>query len=255
MKRAKELRRDARTALKGRWASAVGTAFLASLLGGDLIQNYGGGGGSSSSSSSSNGGLVQVDPNTGSAYVQSGGQTFEIQPQVLLTILFVILAIAGIALLLRLLVGSAVEVGNARYNARLIDGEKPTVGTLFTGFKQYGAAIGSVVLRAVYTFLWTLLFIIPGIMKSYSYAMTSFVLADNPGMTANQAITRSKEIMKGRRWKLFCLELSFIGWAMLAVLTLGIGMLWLNPYQNAARAAFYRELTGPVVAPAEEVAA
>lgn len=254
MKRAKELRLDARCALKGRWASAVGTAFLASLLGGDLVQR-GGGGGSSSSSNGNNGGLAQIDPNSGSMYIQSGNQNVEIPAQVLLLITIIMLAIIGISLALRLFVGSAVEVGNARYNTRLIDGQKPTVGTLFTGFSQYGAAIGSVVLRFVYTLLWTLLFIIPGIIAIYSYAMTSFVLADNPGMTANQAIKRSKELMKGRRWKLFCLELSFIGWSLLAVLTLGIGLLWLVPYMNASRAAFYRELTGPAAPVAEDYAA
>lgn len=256
MKKAKELRRDARTALKGRWGSAVGTALVASLLGGDLVQRGGGGSSSDSSSGSSvsSGQMMQIDPNTGNVYIQSGGQTAQVDPQIVSIILIAVLAVLGFAILFRLLVGSAVEVGNARYNARLIDGERPTIGTLFTGFKQYGSAIGMVVLRFVYTFLWSLLFIIPGIMKSYSYAMAPFVLADNPGMTANQAITRSKEIMQGNRWRLFCLEISFIGWALLTVLTLGIGILWLNPYQNASRAAFYRELTGPVAAPAAETA-
>ena len=99
-------------------------------------------------------------------------------------------------------------------------------------------------LQTLYVVLWSLLFIIPGIIASYSYAMTSFILAENPEMDANEAIGRSKEMMYGNRWRLFCLHFSFIGWDILATLTLGIGNLWLVPYKQAASAAFYREVSG-----------
>lgn len=92
--------------------------------------------------------------------------------------------------------------------------------------------------------LWTLLFIIPGIVASYSYAMTGYILAEDPDLTASQAIQRSKEMMRGNRWRLFCLQLSFIGWIILCLFTFGIGNLFLNPYQTAADAAFYREISG-----------
>lgn len=99
-------------------------------------------------------------------------------------------------------------------------------------------------LQWVLILLWTLLFIIPGIVASYSYAMTGYILAEDPDLTASQAIQRSKEMMRGNRWRLFCLQLSFIGWIILCLFTFGIGNLFLNPYQTAADAAFYREISG-----------
>ena len=92
--------------------------------------------------------------------------------------------------------------------------------------------------------LWSLLLIIPGIIAGYSYAMTGYILAENPELTASEAIARSKEMMAGNRFRLFCLHFSFIGWEILCTLTLGIGNLWLRPYKQAAEAAFYREISG-----------
>lgn len=99
-------------------------------------------------------------------------------------------------------------------------------------------------MRGLYTFLWSLLFIIPGIIAAYSYAMTGYILAEDPELTAGEAISRSKEMMSGNRFRLFCLQFSFIGWEILSALTLGIGNLWLRPYKQAAVAAFYREISG-----------
>lgn len=99
-------------------------------------------------------------------------------------------------------------------------------------------------LQSVYVLLWSLLLIIPGIIATYSYAMTEFILAEHPDLTASEAIAQSKEMMSGNRWRLFCLHFSFIGWDILSSLTLGIGNLWLRPYKQAANAAFYREISG-----------
>lgn len=101
-------------------------------------------------------------------------------------------------------------------------------------------------------YLWTLLLIIPGIMASYSYAMTGYILAEHPELTASEAIAQSKDMMAGNRWRLFCLQFSFIGWDILCALTLGIGNLALRPYRHAAEAAFYRELCGGTVPEDEE---
>ena len=83
--------------------------------------------------------------------------------------------------------------------------------------------------------------------------MTPFILAEHPEMTANEAISASKELMRGNRWRLFCLEFSFIGWQLLCLLTVGIGYLWLKPYESTARAVFYREISSS--GPAPEAAA
>ena len=99
-------------------------------------------------------------------------------------------------------------------------------------------------LQSLYVLLWSLLLIIPGIIAGYSYAMTEYILAEHPELTAGEAIDCSKQMMSGNRWRLFCMQFSFIGWNLLSALTLGIGSLWVRPYQQAATAAFYREISG-----------
>ncbi|MGM9774249.1 MAG: DUF975 family protein [Candidatus Egerieousia sp.] len=125
-------------------------------------------------------------------------------------------------------------------NARTKQGVK--VETLFEGFYDYGRIFGTMLLQSVYTFLWSLLLVIPGIIKQFSYAMTPFILKDNPELKFNGAIEKSMAMMRGYKWKLFCLCLSFIGWAILCVLTLGIGYLWLGPYIQQSLAHFYLEV-------------
>ena len=121
--------------------------------------------------------------------------------------------------------------------------ESVDLENLFDGFRggRYTRVFCALFLVNLFTFLWALLLIIPGIMKAFSYALTPYIIMDEPELTARQAITRSCEIMQGRRWKLFCLYLSFIGWGILSILTFGIGFLWLLPYMNASIAAFYED--------------
>ena len=121
--------------------------------------------------------------------------------------------------------------------------ESVDLENLFDGFRggRYTRVFCALFLVNLFKFLWALLLIIPGIMKAFSYAITPYILLDEPELTAKQAITRSCEIMQGRRWKLFCLYLSFIGWGILCLLTFGIGFLWLVPYMNASVAAFYED--------------
>ena len=121
--------------------------------------------------------------------------------------------------------------------------ESVDLENLFDGFRggRYTRVFCALFLVNLFTFLWALLLIIPGIMKAFSYALTPYIIMDEPELTARQAITRSCEIMQGRRWKLFCLYLSFIGWGILCLLTFGIGFLWLVPYMNASIAAFYED--------------
>ncbi len=102
-------------------------------------------------------------------------------------------------------------------------------------------------LQTLFIFLWTLLLIIPGIVKSYAYSMAYFVKIDNPEYSAKQALDESERLMKGKKMKLFLLDLSFIGWYILGALCFGIGTLWVNAYQQAARTEFYRDLVGESV--------
>ena len=135
-------------------------------------------------------------------------------------------------------------------------GTLPEAGALFAPFKQYARTVGAVLLVFVYTLLWTLLLVIPGIIKAYSYSMTFYILRENPEMTAGDAITASQKMMDGHNMDLFLLSLSFIGWAILASITFGIGYLWLIPYIYTAYAAFYETLKKETsVTPATSVSA
>ncbi len=113
---------------------------------------------------------------------------------------------------------------------------------LFDGFKDYSRVFCTLLLVNVYTLLWTLLLIIPGIIKSLSYALTPYILIDNTEMKNNEAIELSMKMMHGYKMKLFWLSLSFIGWIILCILTLGIGFLWLIPYAQTSMAAFYEDV-------------
>lgn len=121
-------------------------------------------------------------------------------------------------------------------------GETYRIEQLFVGFSDYGRILGTGLLVWIYTFLWTLLLVVPGIIKSYSYALTYYILRDHPELQFNGAIERSMDMMKGHKADLFCLQLTFIGWALLCILTAGIGLLWLIPYVNAAQAHFYEDV-------------
>ena len=152
------------------------------------------------------------------------------------------------------ILGSVVGVGYSRFNLDLVDRQKePEIGILFGYFKFWKTTAAASFLQGLYVFLWSLLFIIPGIVAGYSYAMTDYILAEHPELTAGEAIEQSKAMMYGNRFRLFCLQFSFVGWDLLCALTLGIGNLWLRPYKQAAEAAFYRDISGTefVITPGE----
>lgn len=241
-KRAYDFRQQAREALRGNWFIAIIAGFIASFLGG--LTFSGGGGGSSSSDEGSSGG----SGGSGNLPMEEFEAMLEelISNEVFITILAimaVLMVVLTILSIIRFVIGGAVGVGYSRFNLDLIEGNGAKLSTVFGSFKQLTGALVARILRDIYITLWTLLFIIPGIIAGYSYSMIHYVMADNPGIGANEAIAESKRLMKGNKWRLFCLRLSFIGWELLAVFcTLGIGMLWVIPYEEAAFAAFYREI-------------
>lgn len=118
--------------------------------------------------------------------------------------------------------------------------------TLFTEtFNGFLKKWGTVWLVALYTFLWSLLFCIPGIIKTYAYSMTTFILLEHPEMGINEAITESRRMMNGYKWKLFVLDLSFILWRLLCMIPVAgmvLNVLYVTPYVAATRASFYEEL-------------
>ena len=148
------------------------------------------------------------------------------------------------SILLGILLDGALMVGLCIANMKLVRGEKVKVKDLFEAFDNCDltSTIGLSVKTAVFTLLWSLLFIIPGIVAAYSYSMAPYILADKPELTGGEAIAESKRVMKGRKMKLFLLDLSYTGWILLGILTLGILLIWVIPRMDAARAAFYEDL-------------
>lgn len=237
MKYAANFRGIARKALAGNWAIAVLAGLIAVLLGGL---------GSKASEVKLN-----VDMSGPSANFEYAGQTilstneglnWELGALVVGSAIYITLAVIALAIVYFVL-GSIIKVGYARFNLELVDGNEPKLESLFQYFRNWKTTAAAELLKSIYVFLWSLLFLIPGIIAAYSYAMTSYILADHPEMTASEAIAKSKEMMFGNRFRLFCLQFSFIGWAILCAFTLGIGNLWLTPYEQAATAAFYREIS------------
>ncbi len=138
------------------------------------------------------------------------------------------------------IVGGVVEIGYSKFNLNMISGKRPNIKDIFSYFeKSFLAGFVMNLLRGIFVFLWSLLFIIPGIVASLSYSMAPYILSDNPNITGAEALKMSKKLMKGHKAELFGLYLSFLGYAVLSVLTCGIGFIWLNPYINASQAAFY----------------
>lgn len=228
---ASDFRRMAREALKGKWGLALGTGLVAALLGGSV--------GSSGFSVNFNVDLENYIP-----YGDIESFLYSDTFRHLIPLLIAIAAIAAVWGLVRLVIGGAVSLGYALFNLNLVDGQPPRFDDLFSQFYRLWAGFCLQLLTGLFIILWSLLFVIPGIVAAYSYAMAPYILAENPDMTAREAIAASKEMMRGNRWRLFCLSFSFIGWSMLCILTLGIGNLWLRPYEEAAHAAFYREVSG-----------
>lgn len=204
---------DARSALQGNWGMAVSFSFLYMFLSQlgqiplQFVKLFG----------------MLVDKDW-MVYFQAG---------TMFVMVFVVYALVGVF-----------QLGSSRFYLDLIRGEKLEIGRLFYGFKYFRRAAGTYLLMMLYITLWSFLLVIPGIIAAFSYAMTFYVLADHPEMSASEALARSKKIMVGNRWKLFCLGLRFIGWGILAVMTCYIGMLWLLPYMNTSFAAFYEDVRG-----------
>jgi len=155
------------------------------------------------------------------------------------------LIILGILLLvLRITVGYNLEVGQKRF---FLKGFKDdvNVGNLFSTFNsnEYFGIVKVQFLRGLYTFLWSLLLVIPGIIKSYEYRMVPYILSEEPNLTAKEALRRSKEMTDGQKMDIFILDLSFWGWYILGLFLLGIGGIFVDPYREATFARLYNILS------------
>lgn len=221
---ASDYRRIARGNLENNWKLSIGTALIACLLGGLMVGS---------------GFLPELEIKTESQNIRSLADLFAF----IISKTGTAIKISSALNLIHFILGGVIQLGYASYLLKQHDRREPQFNDLFSKFDYFGAGFCQAFLRSLYTFLWSLLFIIPGIVAHYRYAMTPFIMAEHPDMTASEAISASKEMMDGRKGALFCLDFSFIGWDLLCALTLNIGHIALNPYKNAAYAAFYRQIS------------
>jgi len=237
MKYAADFRSIARDALRGKWMIAVLAGLIALLLGG----------------LGADGPEVKLDIDLSKANINLAygdytifstvdGLNAELGAWIVGGIGYIAL-VAIVLTIVFFILGSIVAIGYAAFNLDLVDGRRGRIETLFAYFSHGKTAVAARLLQSIYILLWTFLLIIPGIVAMYSYAMTDYILAEYPELSADEAITRSKQMMQGNRFRLFCLQLSFIGWDILCAFTFDIGDLWLRPYKRAATAAFYREIS------------
>ena len=150
-----------------------------------------------------------------------------------------VVPLLAFGLLLSIFVGNIVQIGSARYFVQNHFGQT-RFGTLFSGFQNgYTNSMAAMLVTNLYIFLWSLLFVFPGIYKSYQYCMVPYILSDNPNMPGARARTISRMMTDGEKFSIFIFGLSFIGWYLLGMLCLGVGVLFVNPYYEAARAELY----------------
>lgn len=145
---------------------------------------------------------------------------------------------------LGLIIGGPMTLGAAYFALAISRNQEARFEQLFKGFNNFATALGAYLLMSIFVFLWTLLLIIPGIIAALSYAMTFYIIADEPSISIMDAINKSKKMMYGYKWKLFCLHLRFFGLAILCILTLGIGFLFLMPYMHITFVKFYDDING-----------
>ncbi len=230
---AKTMRARARANLAGNWGLSIGVAVVASLLGGMIV-----------------GASFLPDWEVSVPFSTPSIQAFLDALQRFADSLNKGIQIGNFTLTFRngifgfatFILGGTLQLGYADFLLKQHDRKETNFQDLFSKFDFFGTGFAQRFLRSLYVLLWSLLFIIPGVIKEYSYAMTPFILADHPELTATRAIELSEQLMDGHKTDLFILDLSFIGWNILAMFTLNLGNLAVNPYKNAARAAFYRQL-------------
>ena len=264
MKYLPDYKKEALDALRNSWPAALICSLISTIFGGGYSVEYD---------------MVDINATkeVSSSQLEQYLRTFtssNIWPYVQV-FLVVAAAVSVILAIVSLAVGGALEIGHSTFNLKLIDRRNPQAADLFSALPRFLDGLCMKLLRGLYIFLWSLLLIIPGLVKSLAYYMTPYIMAENPGMKASQAIKESDRIMMGHKWDLFFLHLSFFGWMLLTGLPSAIaavvitnnvmgvanplsllvviplmilsfaGGVALNAYMTATDAAFYRSITAP----------
>ena len=209
-----DIRARARENLRGHWGVSVAAAFVAMIFGALLVNS---------------GNSVEL--------IERIGEHTD-APRIT-ALLSVLISAASAISIAHLVLGGVVQLGYSKFLLAQHDGGEYQVKDLFSQFDRFSVGFLQMLLRNLFVALWSLLLIVPGIIKSYSYAMVPFILADHPDMDVLSAIDESRYLMDGNKWRLFCLDVSFIGWVLLTMVTFGIASIWVSPYKCCSRAAFY----------------
>lgn len=272
--KAKDYRARARQSLTGKWGLAVGTTLVASLLGGAQMPQI------SISLPTGDTDVSLGDSayfnSSVDESVNMSPEAFESAFDTLWTYTASYFFVALVFMFVAIILGGATKTGLCRFNKNLYYGSEPKFKDIFTHYNIVGKTLWASVLIFVFVFCWYIgiagtgmvvltialpafeslptevvaiafivcatLLMLPAISASLSYTMTFYILDENPEMKAREAITASKILMDGHKWQYFCLLLSFYGWLILSALTLGIGILFYNPYWLASEYAFYNQI-------------
>lgn len=221
----KELKDKAKAGLKRNYGKSVIIAFLVAVMMAGGAANAGSGADQSTLSD---------------AFANMTNGEILLSVSVVLSAVIVTLFVSA---LFRAMVYNPVKVGVAKF---FIDGVEGTAEwkSLAVGFKpKWFANAWALFLRDLFVTLWSLLLIVPGVIKAYEYRLVEYVMAENPGMKPKEAMAKSKAMMQGQKWNAFVLDLSFLGWDILSLCTLGIvGTFYAEPYQMLTNAALYEKL-------------
>ena len=235
-----EIKETGKAAFKANYWRCVLVGFILMLLIGGTAR------GASGASSSEAG----IETETHVLSVEINGTTYDsiedlqqIPPEIVAAMVIGVIVVVAIGLLLRAFIFNPIEVGCFAFFKDNVRQPGASLDAIMTGFRNYGHTFVTLFLRDLYCFLWTLLFLIPGIIKSYSYRMVPYILVDEPDLPANEVIARSREMMDGHKWNSFVLDLSFIGWYLLGIITMNVvTIFWTEPYKRNADAALYEKL-------------
>lgn len=187
----------------------------------------------------------RVQSTTSEVTVEGAGVSPEQAAFLAAVVLGVIFTVGIVGSIVHALLANPIEVGGRRFFEKNANDPTTQFNTMFEGFQDYGRVLVTMLIRDVFILLWTLLLIIPGAMKAYSYRLVPYLVKDRPELSPMEVLAESEALMRGNRWRAFVMDLSFLGWLLLGVVTLNLGnIFWTNPYMNATDAALYQELTG-----------
>lgn len=237
----KELKEKAKVALRRNYWKTVLVAMILALITG----------GGYASSGSFAGGGTETEVTPAPAVVENAAETMDKTDMIIVVLaiaifvlVFVVLTLA-IGLAVNAVLINPLEVGIRKFMLKGVD-DTAEVKEVAYGFDHsYKKIVKTMFFRDLYTVLWALLFIIPGIYKSYQYRLVPYIMTENPEMDYKEALQLSKDMMEGQKWNTFVLDLSFIGWHLLSLLTCGIlAVFYVAPYKNLTDAALYKAIKG-----------